>query len=205
MKDSIVRNITIYSDSTELNKFGARFKYSKFQKVIDDSHESITSNITTVAMRRDMENFSISLAEMRFVLVIVSTLQSKDGYNIKSSGFTVSGISGTVYLGDTPKNDMKTGQVFLFKLNSPTEPVIVKRSYIDYMKGEIKLNPVNILSTEVKRGTNLIEISAFYLTQMMLLVFKTFIFRLDNSKLSVTMVDEISFRGDVSEKLLCNF
>ena len=48
VKDSIVRNITIYSDSTELNKFGARFKYSKFQKVIDDSHESITSNITTV-------------------------------------------------------------------------------------------------------------------------------------------------------------
>ena len=55
---------------------------------------------------------------------------------------------------------MKTGQVFLFKLNSPTEPVIVKRGLgtIDYMKGEIKLNPVNILSTEVKRGTNLIEI-----------------------------------------------
>ena len=57
---------------------------------------------------------------------------------------------------------MKTGQVFLFKLNSPTEPVIVKRGLgtIDYTKGEIKLNPVNILSTEVKRGTNLIEISA---------------------------------------------
>ena len=110
MKDSIVRNITIYSDSTELNKFGARFKYSKFQKVIDDSHESITSNITTVRMRRDMEHFSISrwrgdLFCNRFHIA------SKDGYNIKSSGFTVS-ISGTVYLGDTPLFDMKTGQVF---------------------------------------------------------------------------------------------
>ena len=64
VKDSIVRNITIYSDSIELNKFGARFKYSKFQKVIDDSHESITSNITTVAMRRDMEALLNQFAEI---------------------------------------------------------------------------------------------------------------------------------------------
>ena len=77
MKDSIVRNITIYSDSTELNKFGARFKYSKFQKVIDDGHESITSNITTVAMRRDMETFNQFSECKGFVLVIVSTLQVK--------------------------------------------------------------------------------------------------------------------------------
>ena len=64
------------------------------------------------------------------------------GYNIKSSGFTVSGISGTVYLGDVPNSDQETGSVFLFKLNSPTEPLIVKRNVgtIDYKKGEIKLN-----------------------------------------------------------------
>ena len=107
-------------------------------------------------------NFSISLLKYEICFGNRFHIASKDGYNIKSSGFTVSGISGTVYLGDTPSNDMKTGQVFLFKLNSPTEPVIVKRGLgtIDYMKGEIKLNPVNILSTEVKRGTNLIEISA---------------------------------------------
>ena len=127
VKDSVVRNVTIYSDSTELNKFGARFKYSKFQKVVDDSHESITSNITTVAMRRDMEKLLNQFAEYEICFGNRFHIASKDGYNIKSSGFTVSGISGTVYLGDTPAADMKTGQVFLFKLNSPTEPVIVKR------------------------------------------------------------------------------
>ena len=51
----ITQNIDNTLNSTELNKFGkARFKYSKFQSVIDESHESITSNITTVEMRRDM-------------------------------------------------------------------------------------------------------------------------------------------------------
>ena len=200
VKDSIVRNITIYSDSIELNKFGARFKYSKFQKVIDDSHESITSNITTVAMRRDMEALLNQFAEYEICFGNRFHIASKDGYNIKSSGFTVSGISGTVYLGDTPAADMKTGQVFLFKLNSPTEPVIVKRGLgtIDYMKGEIKLNPVNILSTEVKRGTNLIEISATPYSNDVIGLQDLYL-QLDNSKLSVTMVaDEIASGADVS-------
>ena len=52
---SIVQNnANKYAESTELNKYGARLKYSKFLKIIDDSHESITSNITTVNIRRDL-------------------------------------------------------------------------------------------------------------------------------------------------------
>ena len=47
-------NATKYSESTELNKYGARFKYSKFLKIIDDSHESVTSNITKIQIRRDL-------------------------------------------------------------------------------------------------------------------------------------------------------
>ena len=31
-----------------MNKYGARFKYSKFLSLIDNSNESITSNITTL-------------------------------------------------------------------------------------------------------------------------------------------------------------
>ena len=50
----VSNNAAKYADSTELNKYGARFKYSKFLKIIDDSHESVTSNITVVKMRRDL-------------------------------------------------------------------------------------------------------------------------------------------------------
>ena len=59
----VTNNINAYADSTELNKFGARFKYSKYQKIIDDTHVSITSNITTVQMRRDMEPLLNAFAE----------------------------------------------------------------------------------------------------------------------------------------------
>ena len=166
----ISQNINSYANSTELNKFGARFKYSKFQCVIDQSHESITSNITTVLMRRDLEANMNEFTEYEICFGNRFAIQNHGhgthngqiGYNIRSSGFKVSGISETVYLGDTPNFDLKTGSVFLFKLNSPTEPVILRRSIgtVDYIKGEIKLNPIKIISTEVFRGTNIVEVSA---------------------------------------------
>ena len=61
---SIVQNnANKYAESTELNKYGARLKYSKFLKIIDDSHESITSNITTVNIRRDLRVALNTIAE----------------------------------------------------------------------------------------------------------------------------------------------
>ena len=162
VRSAVTNNLIKYADSTQLNKFGARFKYSKFGKVVDDSHEAITSNITTINMRRDLTPSLNQFVEYTLGFGNRVHLKSEIGFNIKSSGFTVSGISGTVYMSDGPNADLTTGTIFLFKLSSPTEPVIVKRNIgvIDYVKGIIKLNPLNVLSTEVTRGTSLIEISA---------------------------------------------
>ena len=163
-------NVNTYADSSELNKFGARFKYSKFQNVLDNSHTSITSNITTVNMRRDMQCVLNSFAEYeicfgnRFHIKNHGhgTHNGEIGFNIKSSGFKVAGISDTLYLGDSPDDSLKKGTLFLFKLNSETEFVIVKQNVgsIDYVKGELMISPINIISTVVNRGEPLIEISA---------------------------------------------
>ena len=172
VKTIVSENIVNYANSSQLNKFGARFKYSKFQNIIDNSHEAVTSNITNITMRRDMAAQLNSFAEYeicygnRFYIKNHGHAAVADGkiigYNIKSSGFKVAGISETVYFGDTPNADQKTGSVFLFKLRSPTEPVVVKRGVgiIDYVKGEIKLNPIKILSTVINKGQPVIEISA---------------------------------------------
>ena len=172
VQDSVTKSIVRYADSTELNKFGARFKFSKFQNVIDNSSDAVTSNITNIDIRRDMEAQLNTFAEYelcfgnRFYLknhghgaVYNGTLV---GYNIKSSGFQVAGINGTVYLGDKATGDLSKGSLFLFRLNSPSEPIIVKQNIgtIDYKKGEIKLNPINIISTQVNRNTPLVEVSA---------------------------------------------
>lgn len=172
VQNVVTTNITNYSESSDLNKFGGRFKYSRFQKVIDQSHESVTSNITNIDIRRDINARLNTFVEYelcfgnRFYIKNHGHGANFDGnligYNIKSSGFTVSGISGIVYLGDSPAGNLSKGTVFLFKLNSSSEPYIVRQNVgiIDYLKGEIRLNPINIISTLLNRGTPLIEVSA---------------------------------------------
>lgn len=161
VKSIISSNVNTYADSTELNKFGARFKYSKFLNIIDGSHESVTSNITNIIIRRDLRASSNSFAEYEICFGNRFHIKNVNGYNIKSSGFRISGISDTVYMSDVPNVNMQTGSINIFKLNSPTEPQIVKRNVgtIDYVKGEIKLFPINIISTNINRGAPIIEIS----------------------------------------------
>ena len=199
VKTHILNNIINYANSSQLNKFGARFKYSKFLGIIDNSQASVTSNITTVAMRRDMEPRLNTYTEYEICFGNRIHVGSEDGYNIKSSGFYVNGISDCVYLGDLPGSDLLTGTVFLFKLNSPTQPVVVKRAIgtIDYKKGEIKLNPTNIISSKLNRGatgftTPLIEISMQPYSNDVIGLQHLYL-QLDTSNTSVTMVpDEIT-------------
>ena len=196
----VTNNIIKYADSTQLNRFGARFKYSKFVKIIDDSHDSITSNITTVKMRRDLQAFLNQFVEYSLGFGNQIHIKSEVGFNIKSSGFTVSGVSGTVFLSDVPNVDLTTGSIFLFKLNSPTEPVIIKRNVgtINYETGLIKLNPLNIIATEVNRGTSLVEIEACPFSNDVLGPRDLYL-QLDTTYLNVNMIpDQVSSGSDIS-------
>ncbi len=199
-KSIILENIVNYSNSTQLNKFGARFKYSKFLKIIDDGHESITSNITTVVMRRDLRPVLNSFAEYEICYGNRFYISGDGGFNIKSSGFTVSGISETVYIGDIPDKNLKTGKICLFKLNALTESVIVKNSIgtIDYIKGEIMIQPINILSTVVNRGAPLIEISISPYSNDVIGLQDLYL-QLDTSNTNVSMIpDNIASGDDIS-------
>ena len=154
-------NVSEYADSTELNKFGARFKYSKFLNIIDESHPAITSNITNIIIRRDLKSSLNTFAEYEICFGNRFHIKNVNGYNIKSSAFNISGIGSPVYLMDIPDQNQETGSINIFKLNSPTQPQIVKRNVgtIDYVKGEIKLYPINITSTALYKGAPIIEIS----------------------------------------------
>jgi len=159
----IQANANKYAESNELNKYGARFKYSKFLKIIDDSHASVTSNITKVQMRRDLRVALNTLAEYSIGFGNEFHIKSMDGYNIKSSAFRVSGIQQDVYLSDIPDTNRKTGSIFLFNVPSTTSlsPTILRRGIgkINYTSGIITLNPINITSAKIKDGQSIIEIS----------------------------------------------
>ena len=160
----VQNNTTKYSESTELNKYGARFKYSKFLKMVDDSHESVTSNITTVAIRRDLRVVLDTFAEYQISFGNSFHIKNMSGYNIKTSAFRIAGVQSNVYLSDIPDTNRVTGSLFLFTLPSvgSQSPTIVRRNVgrINYVSGTVTLNPVNVLAGKTKDGRPMIEIEA---------------------------------------------
>ena len=149
VKTVVTNNISAYSDSAIMNKYGAKFKYSKFQGIIDNSHDSITSNITKVEIRRDMQPKLNQIAEYELCFGNPFYIKSYDGYNIKSSGFNIFGVADPVYLSDIPNKDGRTGSLFFFRLQAANSPVIISNNVgtIDYERAEILLKPVNITGT----------------------------------------------------------
>jgi hypothetical protein len=164
VSSQIQANINKYAESTELNRYGARFKYSQFLRIIDQSHESITSNITTVQMRRDLGLAVNIFAEYAIDFGNEFHIQSMGGYNIRSSAFRVLNISDDVYLFDVPSTNRRTGTISLYSLPSEQSqtPVVRRRNVgtIDYMRGQIKLNPINIVAGKSKNNQQIMEIYA---------------------------------------------
>jgi hypothetical protein len=157
IRTKVLNTLTNYSKSSDTNNFGGRVKYSKINALIDATDTAITSNITKVKMRRDMSPAFNTFATYE-VCFGNRIYIKKDGYSIKSSGFKISGVSDTLYMGDIAESD-SSGRVFFFKLvNNIPSIVKVNAGTIDYIKGEILLDVVNIESTAL--NNNVIEVEA---------------------------------------------
>ena len=152
-RTKVTDTLTEYSNSKDVNSFGGRFKYSKIVGLIDDCDKSITSNITKVKMRRDLNPEINSFAT--YELCFGNRIHIRDsGYSIKSTGFTIDGVSETLYMADRPSATNKTtGTIFFFKLVNNL-PVNVKNiaGTVDYVRGEIRLDVLNITSTSLANG-----------------------------------------------------
>ena len=158
----IGENINRYAKSKDLNQYGARFKYSKFVNVIDKTNESITSNITNINIRRDIRAALNQFAGYEVCFGNEFFIECESGYNLKTSGFKIAGISDDVYISDIPNSDLRKGRLILFKLTEEKIPLVVRKNIgeIDYIKGEILLYPINIIQTSKTIGSeNIIELS----------------------------------------------
>ena len=184
LKSSVIGALSSYSKDVDINKFGGRFKYSKILQLIDRVDTAITSNITKVKIRRDMKVLKNQFAQ--YELCFGNKFHAKpSGGNIKSTGFKIAGESSVVYLTDTPNVgtgvntisnaaeasnvfltrptslDIKTGILSLVKIDSNNNRVVVAKDagIVDYEKGEVILNTVNI--TETSSPNDVIEIEAY--------------------------------------------
>tara|TARA_B100001093_G_scaffold499708_1_gene549258 strand:- start:2154 stop:4097 length:1944 start_codon:yes stop_codon:yes gene_type:complete len=167
LQTKILGSLRDYSQTVDINKFGGRFKYSKILQLIDRVDNSITSNITTLKIRRDMKVLLNQFAQYELCFGNKFHINPA-GFNIKSTGFTLSGSNDTVFITDVP-NKMSNGNLdgsgkgvlSVIARNQKEELKVVAKSAgtVDYIKGEIILNTLNITSTVA--ANNLIEIQAF--------------------------------------------
>ena len=161
LKTRVTNGLTTYSKSTDVNKFGGRFKYSKVLSVIDNIEDSITSNITRIRIRRNLNALINQFAQYEICFGNQFNVKS-EGLNIKSTGFKISGVSETVFLTDTPNADKQTGIVSIVKrdiVDGQKIIIVENAGTVDYIKGEINLTTINITSTD--KPNNIIEIQAF--------------------------------------------
>ncbi len=158
LKSDVTSSLNTYADSVELNAFGGRFKYSKALKVIDQTNSAITSNVTRVIIRRNLRALLNQFTQYELCYGNEFHVVS-EGYNIKSTGFTISGSSDVLYFTDVPNPGLKDGSIAIVK-EVDGKPVLVvpAAGSVDYVKGEILINTVNITSTEKPEG--IIEIQA---------------------------------------------
>jgi hypothetical protein len=195
LRTTIIKTLNTYASSMGANKFGGRFKYSKLLNIIDKVDTSITSNITKVRMRRDLKCVQNRFAQYEICFGNEFHIKN-EGYNIKSTGFTIEGDTETVFFTDVPNPDKKTGILSIVKRldNSSSIRVVVKSAgTIDYAKGEILINTIKITSTDIP--DNIVQIQAFPESNDVL-AFKDLYLIFDVSNSTINMVKDTISSGE---------
>ena len=204
LRTKVIQSLTTYSNSIDLNKFGGRFKYSKIQQIIDNTDTSITSNITKIKIRRDLK--ALVNQAVQYELCFGNRLHINPlGANIKSTGFTISEQSGTIYITDTPNKNVdgtldgsNKGVLALFKYDQSGNVQTISKSAgsVDYSKGEIILGlPEDIIITSTEKGDNIIEVQAYPESNDIIGLKDLYIY-FDVTKSSINMVKDVIASGD---------
>lgn len=193
LQSQVVASLTEYAAAKETNQFGGRVKYSKVVSLIDSTSNAITSNITKIKLRRNLNVVLNTNAQYEICYGNQFHVRSS-GYSIKSSGFKILNNPNTLYLADQPIT-ATSGKIFFFYLDSVGEPVIINNNAgtVNYEKGEILLNSVNITSTS--KPNNIVEIQAIPESNDVIGL-KDLYINLDVSSSKFTMIKDIMSSGD---------
>lgn len=153
IKSDVITTITNYNLNT-LQKFDTIFRHSKLTGLIDDTDESILSNITTVRMRKSFvptigssTKYTINFANALYNPH--SGHASTEGGILSSTGFKIDGDTTNVWLLD----DDGQGNVRRYRMEGSV------RSYgnstqgtINYITGVVEINSLNVSNIENVRG-----------------------------------------------------
>ena len=142
IRDKVIGNVQSYLDTSDTEKFNGKFRYSKMVGVIDDSDNTINSNLTAITMRKD---FYPQLNSTFYYEVCFQNSFDKDCDEpvLSSTGFRVTEYPNfDVYVED------RDSKIVLYTLDSVTgEKVVLDKEVgdIDYVSGELKMYNLTII------------------------------------------------------------
>ena len=162
IKSDVITTITNYNANT-LQSFDNMFRHSKVVGLIDDTDDSILSNVTTVQLRK---SFTPTLgSSQKYSIAFSNALYNPHsghamagGGILSSTGFKIDGNTTDVFFLDDDGN----GNVRRYKMDGSA------RSYanntqgtIDYSSGLVEVNSLNVSNIENIRGaaSTVIEIT----------------------------------------------
>ena len=193
LKNIVLGAFNLLNAGSEFNKFGGKFKYSKLQKIIDDSDPSFTSNITKLKMRK---NVTVELnARVNYKICYGNRIfASTTSPSVTTTGFKLAGdVINTYYLEDDGLGQLK---LFYVKDTGEREYVDGLWGTVDYLLGEIVVNDLIITSTS--SSSNQIRISAVPNSNDLISLRETYLtIGIDNTVVNV-VEDVISSGSNIS-------
>ena len=129
-----------FGENNDLDRFNGKFKYSKLVSEIDDTDPGITSNITRIRIKKNMP----VLANVFASYEICYGNRISDDTDLVSSGFKITGeeTTNTYYF-----EKYGTSGLAIYRISGGEKLYYSKNAgTIDYEKGEININAININS-----------------------------------------------------------
>ena len=194
VKNAVLAALTALNASSEFNKFGGKFKFSKLQSIIDGSENSITSNITRLKMRK---NVTVSLgARVNYKICYGNRIKQGTATSscVYTSGFKIVGDDfNTYYLNDDGNGLLRK---YYVKGDGSFEYIDGLWGTVDYTMGEIVVNDLTIQATSI--ANNQLQISATPESNDLISLRETYLtIGIDNTVISV-LEDTISSGSNLS-------
>jgi len=161
IKSNVITTLTNYNTDT-LTQFDGVFRHSKVIGLIDDTDNSILSNVTKLDIRK---SFTPTLSSStRYDVYFRNGIfnphsghKSASGGVISSTGFKVPNDSNVYYLDDDGSGNIRR----YYFVGSVRTYVNNTQGTVDYTSGQITINSLNVASVENIRGasSSVIEIT----------------------------------------------
>ena len=151
IKDLVIDTIQTYNED-HLESFVGVYKHSNLSALIDQTEDSIVSNITTVKLHREVSvaynlntTYEINLGNPIYYSAVPEQ-------SVSSHGFFIPGYTQTMYLEDSPSTTGHTGVFKMYYIENDIKTYVRTFGEINYDTGYMKLNELTISGIDTEES-----------------------------------------------------